>query len=366
MTEIPHAICFKDLQRQYTRLNETERLNLNVQSDADAIGKTSDGFVSSALARARRAQEERALATGEALVDCVEEIAGADGVVRWLSSTKAPIRSPQGEIVGIVEVTRDVTESKRHEQLKKEFIATVSHELRTPLTSIIGSIGYLAGGAAGSLPNPAMRMLKIALGNCHRLIGIVNDILDIEKIESGNIVYDRKPVEARAGRSGIQANRGMADDHDVSVRPDEASERAMVFADPDRLAQVITNLISNAIKFSPRNAEVVVSVRCRDERVHIHVRDHGPGIPEHYKDRIFEKFVQVDATDQRKRGGTGLGLSIAKEIVTQLNGAISGESAAGGGTIFKVELPALGQAADGEPHADEPHVGEPVALQRAQ
>ena len=144
----------------------------------------------------------------------------------------------------------------------------------------------------------------------------------------------------------IQANQSIAADHGVSVRLDDTAADGVVFADPDRLAQVITNLLSNAIKFSPRNAEVTITIENRENMIRISVRDHGPGIPDDYKDRIFEKFVQVDATDHREKGGTGLGLSIARQIVYQLGGKIGFEPAPNGGTIFRVEFRAFGYGAD--------------------
>lgn len=344
MKGIPDAICFKDLARRYIRLNDAECMILNVADDAGAIGKTSDTFLSAELAQKRRAEEEQVLRTGEPLVDCIEEIAAPDGTVRWISSTKAPIRGNDNEIVGIVEIARDITASKVQEQMKNEFVATVSHELRTPLTSIMGSIGLLAGASTHGLPESAMRMLNIALSNCKRLVSIVNDILDIEKIESGKIHFERRPVEMLAlVDQVVQANQGMAASHSVRVRLDDASVPAMVFSDPDRMTQVIANLLSNAIKFSAQNEEVVLKVEHNDAAVRVSVRDHGPGIPEDYKDRIFDKFVQVDASDQRQRGGTGLGLSIVKEILSRLDGKISFEAAPGRGTIFVVELPRYDQ-----------------------
>ena len=239
--------------------------------------------------------------------------------------------------MGIVEIARDITESKRQEQLKNEFVATVSHELRTPLTSILGSVGFLAGGAAGSLSDPVSRLLKIAHDNCQRLVRIVNDILDIDKLESGKMDYDLKPVDVRdLVREVIQANQSFAAEYGVSIDLDESRGRAAVIADPDRLAQVITNLLSNAIKFSPRNGEVNIAIETADDLISVSIRDHGPGIPADYRDRIFDKFVQVDATDQRKKGGTGLGLSIVKQIVDQLNGTICVEPAPDEGTVFKL------------------------------
>jgi len=339
MQGLPEAISFKDLDRRYIRLNDAERANLGILDDVDVIGRTSDSFVAGDIARKRCAEEERVLRKGEPLVGCIDKIAGPAGTVRWLSTTKAPIRDPSGEVVGLVEIARDITESKRQEQLKDEFIATVSHELRTPLTSIMGTIGLLVGSNVGTLPTKVMRMLTIALANCRRLVGIVNDILDMEKIETGRMTFDCKPVEVRALLDeAIRVNQAMATQHCVCIRRDEASVECEVVADPDRLTQVVTNLLSNAIKFSPPDAEVIVGVERSGDRACIKVRDHGPGISEDYKERIFEKFVQVEATDDRQRGGTGLGLSIAKQIVSHLDGEIGFEAAPGGGTIFKVLL----------------------------
>jgi len=341
MQAIPDAICFKDTERRYIRLNDAERAVLNLATRANAIGKAVDELTTPELARKRRAEEERVLTTGEALLDCVEKIDGPRGSIRWLSATKAPIRNSQDEIVGIVEIARDITERKHQEQLKDEFIATVSHELRTPLTSILGAVGSLFGGLAGPLPDPALRVLQIALNNCRRLVAIVDDILDMEKIAAGKMPYEHEPVDVRAlAMQVIETNQAFAASHGVVVRLDDAAVEGTVDADARRLAQALTNLLSNAIKFSPRDGEVVISVENRDLTVSVSVRDHGPGIPDDYKDRIFEKFVQVDASDRRERGGTGLGLTITKQIVDQLNGHIAFAPAAGGGTIFTIAFKA--------------------------
>jgi PAS domain S-box-containing protein len=234
----------------------------------------------------------------------------------------------------------DITDRLRNDRLKDEFVSTVSHELRTPLTSIAGSLGLLTGGAAGSLPDPIMRLLKIAHKNSERLVRLINDILDIEKIESGKVVFDLKRVEVRGlVEQAIEANRGFADSFAVRVTLDGNAVAAYVRADADRLVQVLTNLLSNAAKFSPPNSEVIVGIECHAETVHITVRDRGPGIPEDFKPRIFEKFAQADATDARQKGGTGLGLSIVKQIVAFLGGSVGFEDAPGGGTIFFVDLP---------------------------
>lgn len=253
-----------------------------------------------------------------------------------------PIQTPDGMVV--LSVIIDISERKRNERLKDEFVATVSHELRTPLTSIAGSLGLLAGNAAGTLPEPAARLLAIAHKNSQRLVRLINDILDMAKIESGKVVFDLKQVELRSlVEQAIEANRGFAEGYAVAVRLDPASVACQVSGDPDRLLQVITNLLSNAIKFSPRDNEVVVAVEHRENAVRITVRDHGPGIPDDFKSRMFDKFAQADPSEARQKGGTGLGLSIVKQIVTRLGGEVGFADAPGGGTVFHVELPPYGR-----------------------
>jgi PAS domain S-box-containing protein len=237
-------------------------------------------------------------------------------------------------------IGRDVTAAKLMERLKNEFVATVSHELRTPLTSIAAALGLLVGNAGGPLPAPTMRLLKIAQANSQRLVRLVNSILDMEKIESGRLVFVLKRVEVRAlVEQAIDANRGFADSCGVRIRLDEASAAGDMRGDPDWLLQVVTNLLSNAVKFSPPGEEVEIAIENRSGRVHLSVRDHGHGVPEDFKPRIFEKFAQADASDARQLGGTGLGLSIVKQIVTRLGGEVGFADAPGGGAIFHVELP---------------------------
>jgi PAS domain S-box-containing protein len=283
-----------------------------------------------------------------------------------------PLRTREGPMVLAVVV--DISERMQMERLKDEFVSTVSHELRTPLTSIAASLGLLSGAAQFDLPPTAKRLIAIAHSNSERLVRLINDILDIEKIESGNLTFDLKRVDAAAlVAQTIEANRALADECGVRLRL-EASGRHEVRADPDRLTQVVTNLLSNAIKFSPRAAEVDVSIASRNDRVRISVRDHGPGIPESFRPHVFEKFAQAGATAARadepssgecparaskelprwplaslasaagSKGGSGLGLSIVKQIVLRHEGEVGFLDAPGGGTIFYAELPGLGSA----------------------
>lgn len=245
-----------------------------------------------------------------------------------------------GERLLVLGSVVDISERARGEHIKDAFVSTVSHELRTPLTSIAGSLSLLAGGAAGALPAPALRLLTIAHNNSERLIRLINDILDIEKIESGRVTFDFKRLDARAlVEQAIEANRGFAEQFSVRVLLDKDAPAIDVRADPDRLMQVVTNLLSNAIKFSPPLSEVAIAIEPHEDMVRISVRDHGPGIPVNFRPRMFEKFAQADTTDARQKGGTGLGLSIVKQVVLRLGGKVGFEDAPDGGTIFFFTVP---------------------------
>jgi PAS domain S-box-containing protein len=236
-------------------------------------------------------------------------------------------------------IGRDVTEAKRTERLKNEFVATVSHELRTPLTAISGSLGLLTGHSAERLADPK-RLLNMAQANCQRLLLLVNDILDIETIENERMVFEFHPVQVKPLiEEAIEGVRTFAETFGVEVRLDHQAADAAVHTDASRLMQVVTNLLSNAVKFSPRGQEVLVTIEFPDDRVCIAVRDHGPGIPDEFRDRVFEKFVQVNASDARERGGTGLGLSIVKQLMVRLGGDVRHDAAQGGGTCFRLDLP---------------------------
>jgi PAS domain S-box-containing protein len=251
-----------------------------------------------------------------------------------------PIRTRKG--LHVLSVIVDISERKRIERLKDEFVSTVSHELRTPLTSISASLGLLTGAADVKLPEATKRLITIAHSNSQRLVRLINDILDIEKIESGKVAFRLQRVEVRSLiAQAIESSRALADGHGVRLRFEE-SPVYEARSDPDRLMQVVANLLSNAIKFSPPSADVVVAIESRGEHVRITVRDHGPGIPEDFRARIFEKFAQADSSNQRQGGGTGLGLSIVKQIVLRLGGDVGFSDPPGGGTVFHVDLPRAG------------------------
>ncbi len=254
----------------------------------------------------------------------------------------SPMSLPTG--VHLVAVVRDITERRRVEQLKQQFVSTVSHELRTPLTSIAGSLGLLSGGAAGELPERATRLIAIAHANSQRLVRLINDILDVEKLEAGQISLDIQAVDMRdIAQRSLDSVQGLADQ--AGCRLDLTSgDAAPVMGDPDRLVQVVVNLLSNAVKFSPAGGRVQVSVMPESRIVRLSVRDEGPGVPDTFRSRIFTKFAQADGSDTRQRGGTGLGLAIAKEIAERHGGRLWFESAPGAGATFHLDLPLAGES----------------------
>ncbi|HEX8213583.1 MAG TPA: ATP-binding protein [Longimicrobium sp.] len=251
-------------------------------------------------------------------------------------------------VAGAQALARDITRQREVERLKDEFLSIVSHELRTPLTAIRGSLGLLASGKLGALEERGQRMLSIAAQNTDRLVRLINDLLDIEKIESGTATMERRALDAGTlVRDAAEVMGAMASE--AGVRLVVEAEPAPVFADPDRLVQVVTNLVSNAIKYSPRESTVRLSVQAREGQAVVRVSDEGRGIPAGRLEAIFERFEQVDSSDARDKGGTGLGLPIARSIVEQHGGRLWAESEWGRGSTFTFTLPMAGSLASAPP-----------------
>jgi PAS domain S-box-containing protein len=284
---------------------------------------------------------ERYVASGKSrVIGTVREIEGrrADGSIFPMEIALTETLLGQGRL--FVAAVRDVTDRRALERVKNEFVSTVSHELRTPLTSIAGALSLLAGGAAGNLPAKALSLVTIARSNCDRLTRLINDILDLERIEAGKMVFEFGAVALPALlERALDDNLEFARKFGVRLELAEIPPEAMLWADPHRLMQVLTNLISNAVKFSPADGVVTVSATVADAMVRIAVEDRGRGIPEAFRDRIFQKFAQADTADNRQKGGTGLGLSIVKSIVERHGGSVSFQSDYGQGSVFTVELP---------------------------
>ncbi|MEW8979538.1 MAG: response regulator [Symbiobacterium sp.] len=259
---------------------------------------------------------------------------------RVLHEFAAPVQDADGRVIGRIYVYRDITKETELDRMKTEFIATVSHELRTPMTSIKGSLGLVLGGAAGELPGEARDLLTIALNNTDRLIRLINDILDISRLEAGKMEIRRAPVRvADAVRRAVEEMEGFARQRSITITTDVPEDLPRVMADSDRLHQVLDNLLSNAVKFSPQGSEVRVRARAEKGVVRFDVIDHGPGIPPEHTKAIFDRFYRVDNAASRKTGGTGLGLAICRAIVEEHDGEIWVESTVGKGSTFSFTMP---------------------------
>ena len=240
------------------------------------------------------------------------------------------------------ELERVIAERERLDEMKNDFISTVSHELRTPLTSIRGSLGLLLGGVVCEIPRQAEAMLDIACNNTERLLLLINDILDLQKIESGKLKFKFEAVDLHQFLvDGLRINEGLANEYELVFNLKEGAQNVYVQADSERLLQVLSNLLSNAAKFSPCNGVVDVSYGVIDQHVKIQVADRGVGIPKEFYKDVFGKFTQADTSDTKKTRGAGLGLSISKHIVEKHNGTIGFQSEEGVGTTFYIELPIL-------------------------
>jgi len=262
----------------------------------------------------------------------------AKGNERWVRVIGTP-EFVDGVCLTVYGTFQDITERKRADEIKSEFISTVSHELRTPLTAIRASLGVINGGKLGSLPEPIKKLIDIAHKNSLRLLHLINDLLDMDKLIAGEMRFDLQEQEVLPLiEYAITVNQSYADQYNVTLVVQANNTNPRICVDAQRMQQVLANLLSNAIKFSPLGAAVIVDVTELQQRVRIAVIDQGIGIAPAFRSRIFQKFSQADASDSRQKGGTGLGLAITRELVTQMKGVIDFESVEGAGSTFWVEF----------------------------
>ena len=271
----------------------------------------------------------------------------ADGQYRWILDRGVPRFDSDGQFRGYIGTCTDISDRREIERLKDEFVSVVSHELRTPLTSILGALDLLASGTLQAQPEQSQHMLAVAARNADRLVRLINDILDIERIESGKVKMAKQVCDAvELMVTAVETTRALAEGAGVELSV--APVRAHLWADPDRIVQVLTNLLGNAIKFSPVGSTVCVEAELLAEndgelepQLQVRVRDRGRGIPAAKLETIFGRFQQVDASDSRQKGGTGLGLAICRTILQQHDGRIWAESTLGEGSTFSFVLPVL-------------------------
>jgi PAS domain S-box-containing protein len=281
-----------------------------------------------------------------------------DGSAFPVEYMSTPIRDEHGELAGAVVTFQDITERRAAEKMKDEFISTVSHELRTPLTSVRGSLGLLSSGLVRSSPEKSQRLLEIAVESTDRLIRLINDILDFERMRSGRIEMKQEACDAASLMAHVdEIMQPVA--QEAGVRLSVSPQSARLWADPDRVIQILTNLLGNAIKFSPRGATVWLTAEQQGNHMLFKVADQGSGIPADKLETIFERFQQVDGSRSRGKGGTGLGLAICRSIVERHGGHIWVESTLGKGSTFFFTIPTIQEAISA---TSAPEPGEPTVL----
>nr|WP_315486726.1 GAF domain-containing protein [uncultured Undibacterium sp.] len=285
-----------------------------------------------------REKINHAIQTGESF-DSELRIITMQGHERWVR-VLGLTQVNEGRCERLYGTIQDISERKRIETMKSEFISTVSHELRTPLTSISGALGLIVGGAVGELPDKIKSMLHIAHKNSQRLTYLINDLLDMEKLSAGKMLFDMQKIElSKMLVIASESNLAAGIERMISISVDNPHPEIMVTIDQNRFLQVMSNLISNAIKYSPNHGNVSIQVSRREHLIRVSVIDQGPGIPPEFQDRLFQKFVQADSSDTRKQGGTGLGLAISKELMEAMYGSLDFERDRHGGANFFLELP---------------------------
>ena len=291
---------------------------------------------------AAQAWWEALIAAGQPATKVTERCLRRDGLELACEWTVTPLVGDDGRVSSVVMQGRDITQQRTAERVRSEFTSTLSHELRTPLTSILGSLQLLNSGALGALDKDQAELVDLAERNGQRLLDLINEVLDIEKLESGRLSLVPETIALdELLRESLRLNQGYADRFQVRLVLEAEPPRLDVRADRKRLMQVLTNLLSNAAKFSPPGGTVDVSARRDGDRVRVCVGDRGPGIPEKFRSRIFGRFAQADLADSHVKGGAGLGLAICKRLTEMMQGHIGFADRDGGGTTFFLDLPVL-------------------------
>ncbi|MFZ6654482.1 sensor histidine kinase [Undibacterium sp. TJN19] len=340
---LPSIITFMDRDERYLFVNAFVTTEFGVKPEY-LMGKTLREVVGEKFYKPME-QHVRTVLGGQRV--SFEGEGELNGRIYYYQSVYVPALDEAGQVVGFYAMSSDIADRKRVEAMMTEFVSTVSHELRTPLTSINGALRLVAAGVAGEIPPKAKELTTVAMRNADRLLRLINDILDLEKIASGNMEFNFKLSKLGPMiQDAVTANISYADQYGVRMLVAGDYNDLHVNVDRDRFSQVMTNLLSNAIKFSPEGGEVEVSVEASQKLLKVIVSDQGCGIPANFHDKIFQKFSQVDGSNTRKKGGTGLGLNICKTIIEHMGGNIGFTSTVGSGSQFFFELPIVAEVAE--------------------
>jgi len=309
-------------------------------TEQEALGKRGQDLIIPEQATKTTEETWQALLNQTGGTHFIEQTCRKDGVPLFCEWFNTPLVSNSGKVIGVFSLIQDITLEMENERLKSEFVSIVSHELRTPVTSIKGSLGLLAAGVLKDNPEKTREMLNIAMKNTDRLQLLINDILDVEKLDSGQIEYHFKQVDlCKLIQDVIQANESYAQKYNINVITGAMPEQALVKIDPDRIFQVITNLLSNAIKFSEHNGTVILSIDVlTDKKFRILANNKGDVLPLSEKKKLFSKFYQTDSSDKRAKEGSGLGLYISQKILEQHNSKLDFNSNEDEGTTFFFDL----------------------------
>ena len=332
---LPILIAYIDKQQRYRYNNRTYETWFG-KSRSSLVGKTIKELFGADNYQKMLPYIETAL-SGKAVTFEIQP-KDEDGNPYWINTTYIPDYDSDGEVKGFFSMVDDITQRKEIERMKSEFVSVASHEMRTPLTSIHGVIKLLSAGRLGHLSPKGSEMAHIALRNSDRLVRLVNDVLDLERMESGKDTIQRKHCNsAELIQHSIEILQPMAQKKQVTIKTE--LNPCNLWVDRDLILQTITNILSNAIKFSPVNSKVWVRSKLQGKEVLFAIQDWGRGIPSNKLETIFERFQQVDASDSRQKGGTGLGLAISRHIVEQHGGKIWAESVYGEGSTFFFTIP---------------------------
>lgn len=334
LCSLAEGIVMRDSENRITLVNPAAKELLDLKTE-DVLGKDADNYLG--VKKKDIEEVERKEAAGEVVAPLSSQVGD-----KVFSINVRPIKTADGQRLGTVCAIRDITELAKVDQMKTEFVSTVSHELRTPLTSIKGYVDLVVDGEAGEINETQRGFLGIVQSNTDRLVGLINDLLDISRIESGRLQLNITTVPLDPVIREVAASlRNQIEEKKLSLELVLPQEPLQVRGDRARIIQILTNLLSNAYKFTPEGGKISVSTRMTGSQVQVDVADTGTGISAQDQKKLFTKFFRVDSSTTREVGGTGLGLTIAKSIVEMHGGKIWVESKAGKGSTFSFTLPAV-------------------------